>query len=356
MNKINKCTEILDFLDHQSSFFTDTADRLYNLAHDFLCQARLPAFAVPTAIDVLTTGTYPDLPRAIKDRYVPHEPLSAVEKERTLTRLNQVIKCRLVSCSLPDRITDFRVKKGIVSFEVPNEFKVDLTIRGEGPEIPWTLLKLSILVEDSTCHDDRNLVHFNHLGFLHELCQSRLYNNEKPICDLYSCLHSFCISLQLEVLQSQVQKLHSQRWRQYLTIDKYEEGSKLVLAYWKDENNGSTITVQVNQTDPWEALQVLHNPPLPSCSIKEVLRASKIEHLNIEQLLMDTIQCRTRSRLEKLNYELRKQVVVPVSPEVTKDGNRLIVPLLVPGDVSERLDISIDPQTGEILPLLPGRV
>ena len=69
---------------------------------------------------------------------------------------------------------------------------------------------------------------------------------------------------------------------------------------------------------------------------------------------MDTIQCRTRSRLEKLNYELRKQVSVPVSPVVTEDGNRLIVPLLVPGDVSERLDISIDPQTGEILPLLPG--
>ena len=76
--------------------------------------------------------------------------------------------------------------------------------------------------------------------------------------------------------------------------------------------------------------------------------------MNIEKLLMDTIQCRTRARLERLNYELRKQVNVPVSPEVTEDGNRLIVPLLVPGDVSERLDISIDPQTGEILPLLPG--
>ena len=36
------------------------------------------------------------------------------------------------------------------------------------------------------------------------------------------------------------------------------------------------------------------------------------------------------------------------------DGSRLIVPLLVPGDKSEILDISIDPQTGDILPLLPG--
>ena len=58
--------------------------------------------------------------------------------------------------------------------------------------------------------------------------------------------------------------------------------------------------------------------------------------------------------MEKLNFEIRRQLVVPVSPQVTEDGNRLIVPLLVPGDKSEILDISIDPQTGDILPLLPG--
>ena len=69
---------------------------------------------------------------------------------------------------------------------------------------------------------------------------------------------------------------------------------------------------------------------------------------------MDTIQCRTRAKLEKLNFEIRRQLLVPVSPEISDDGNRLIVPLLVPGDKSEILDISIDPQTGDILPLLPG--
>ena len=69
---------------------------------------------------------------------------------------------------------------------------------------------------------------------------------------------------------------------------------------------------------------------------------------------MDTIQCRTRAKLEKLNFEIRRQLLVPVSPDITTDGSRLIVPLLVPGDKSEILDISIDPQTGDILPLLPG--
>ena len=35
---------------------------------------------------------------------------------------------------------------------------------------------------------------------------------------------------------------------------------------------------------------VRHEPKLPSCSVKEVIQASKIGHLNIEKLLMDTIQ------------------------------------------------------------------
>lgn len=354
VNKTSTCSDIVDFMDSQSAVFTDTADRLYSLAHIFLGHARLPTFAVPTAIDVLTTGSYPDLPRAIKDRYVPQEPLSEENKTETLERLNQVIKCRLVQCELPARITDFQIKKGIVSFEVPKEFKVDLTIRGDGADTPWTLLKIEIFVEDSSSNDNRNLVHHEHLQFIHSLCQSRLYKHDRPICDLYSCLHTFCTSLQLEVLAAQTNKLINDKWRQYLVVNKYEEGSRLVISYWKDQSNEYSITIRVNESDPTDVLEVVHIPSLSSCSIKEVLRASSVDHLTIEKLLMDTIQCRTRARLEKLEYQLRRRVEVPVSPIVTDDGNRLIVPLLVPGEMSERLDISIDPQTGDLMPLLPG--
>ena len=111
---------------------SDTADRLHTIAHVILPYARLPAFAVPSSIDVLTTGSYPDLPRAIKDRYVPPEPISTGEKAETLRRLNQVIKCRLVSSELPPRINDFEIENGILSFTVKGEFTVDLTLRGEG--------------------------------------------------------------------------------------------------------------------------------------------------------------------------------------------------------------------------------
>ena len=46
----------------------------------------------------------------------------------------------------------------------------------------------------------------------------------------------------------------------------------------------------MNNEEPWDELVVRHEPKLPSCSVKEVIQASKIGHLNIEKLLMDTIQ------------------------------------------------------------------
>lgn len=59
---------ISSFLDQQTILFVDTADRLASLARDALVHARLPSFAIPFAIDVLTTGSYPRLPTCIRVR------------------------------------------------------------------------------------------------------------------------------------------------------------------------------------------------------------------------------------------------------------------------------------------------
>ena len=50
------------------------------------------------------------------------------------------------------------------------------------------------------------------------------------------------------------------------------------------------IVIEMNDEDNWAELKVTHKPKLPSCAIKEVINACKIDHLNIEKLLMDTIQ------------------------------------------------------------------
>ena len=58
-----------------------------------------------------------------------------------------MIKCRLVQSDLPPKINDFQIENGILTFTVKGEFTVDLTLRGEGKDIPWELLRLKFLVQ-----------------------------------------------------------------------------------------------------------------------------------------------------------------------------------------------------------------
>lgn len=41
-----------------------------------------------------------------------------------------------------------QIESGRVTFTVEHEFEVSLTVMGDGPNIPWRLLDIDILVED----------------------------------------------------------------------------------------------------------------------------------------------------------------------------------------------------------------
>uniref|UniRef100_A0A8C5E7H3 Mediator of RNA polymerase II transcription subunit 14 n=1 Tax=Gouania willdenowi TaxID=441366 RepID=A0A8C5E7H3_GOUWI len=138
--KVEKCAMISSFLDQQTILFVDTADRLASLARDALVHARLPSFAIPFAIDVLTTGSYPRLPTCIRDKIIPPDPITKAEKQSTLNQLNQILRHRLVTTDLPPQLANLTVANGRVKFRVEGEFEATLTVMGDDPDIPWRLL------------------------------------------------------------------------------------------------------------------------------------------------------------------------------------------------------------------------
>uniref|UniRef100_A0A8C7XDH5 Mediator of RNA polymerase II transcription subunit 14 n=1 Tax=Oryzias sinensis TaxID=183150 RepID=A0A8C7XDH5_9TELE len=136
--KVEKCAMISSFLDQQTILFVDTADRLASLARDALVHARLPSFAIPFAIDVLTTGSYPRLPTCIRDKIIPPDPITKAEKQTTLRQLNQILRHRLVTTDLPPQLANLTVANGRVKFRVEGEFEATLTVMGDDPDIPWS--------------------------------------------------------------------------------------------------------------------------------------------------------------------------------------------------------------------------
>ncbi|XP_067111223.1 mediator of RNA polymerase II transcription subunit 14 isoform X2 [Osmerus mordax] len=359
--KVEKCAMISSFLDQQAFLFVDTADRLASLARDALVHARLPSFAIPFAIDVLTTGSYPRLPTCIRDKIIPPDPITKVEKQSTLNQLNQILRHRLVTTDLPPQLANLTVANGRVKFRVEGEFEASLTVMGDDPDIPWRLLKLEVLVEDKETGDGRALVHSMQVNFIHELVQSRLFADEKPLQDMYNCLHSFCLSLQLEVLHSQTLLLIRERWGDLVQVERYMPAKSLTLAVWNQQVLGRKtgtasvhkVTIKIDESDGSKPLQISHEPPLPACDSKLMERAMKIDHLSVEKLLIDSVHARSHQKLQELKAILRSNNPGDNSFIETALPT-LVIPILEPCGRSECLHIFVDLHSGMFQPMLYG--
>ncbi|KAG9348969.1 hypothetical protein JZ751_029286 [Albula glossodonta] len=359
--KVEKCAMISSFLDQQAFLFVDTADRLASMARDALVHARLPSFAIPFAIDVLTTGSYPRLPTCIRDKIIPPDPITKGEKQSTLNQLNQILRHRLVTTDLPPQLANLTVANGRVKFRVEGEFEATLTVMGDDPDIPWRLLKLEILVEDRETGDGRALVHSMQVNFIHELVQSRLFADEKPLQDMYNCLHSFCLSLQLEVLHSQTLMLIRERWGDLVQVERYLPAKCLTLTVWNQQVLGRKtgtasvhkVNIKIDETDGSKPLQISHEPPLPACDSRLMERAMKIDHLSVEKLLIDSVHARSNQKLQEL-----KAIMKSHNPSensfIETALPALVIPVLEPCGRSECLHIFVDLHSGMFQPMLYG--
>ncbi|KAM9342551.1 mediator of RNA polymerase II transcription subunit 14 isoform 2-T2 [Pholidichthys leucotaenia] len=359
--KVEKCAMISSFLDQQTILFVDTADRLASLARDALVHARLPSFAIPFAIDVLTTGSYPRLPTCIRDKIIPPDPITKAEKQTTLSQLNQILRHRLVTTDLPPQLANLTVANGRVKFRVEGEFEATLTVMGDDPDIPWRLLKLEILVEDKETGDGRALVHSLQVNFIHELVQARLCADEKPLQDMYNCLHSFCLSLQLEVLHSQTLMLIRERWGDLVQEERYVPAKYLTLTVWNQQVLGRKtgtasvhkVTIKIDESDGSKPLQISHEPPLPACDSKLMERAMRIDHLSVEKLLIDSMHARSHQKLQEL-----KAILKTSNPSdnsfIETALPTLVIPILEPCGRSECLHIFVDLHSGMFQPMLYG--
>ncbi|PSN29847.1 Mediator of RNA polymerase II transcription subunit 14 [Blattella germanica] len=336
-SKVDKSAHIMAFLDKQSLLFVDTADMLARMARETLVHARLPNFHIPAAVEVLTTGTYSRLPACIRERIVPPDPITPSEKRQTLLRLNQVIQHRLVTGNLLPQMRNLKIESGRVTFTVEHEFEVSLTVMGDGPNIPWRLLDIDILVEDKETGDGKALVHSLQVQYIHQVIQSRLVDNPQPLTEVYNCLHFFCQSLQLEVSIKAiyVNVYKAQPPRIYLELTCKDPRSEL----------GYRLTVQVDTHDPARPLTVVHVPSLGNKECEIADRAIRSDLLSMERLLVHTIYVRTRSRLTELKQELQT-MLKDVECHLQGSPAILSVPVLQPCLRAEQLLVTVDTHTG----------
>lgn len=355
--KIDKCMAISNYLDQQARLYIDTADGLSKLARNTLVQARLPAFSIPVAVDVLTSGTYPRLPTCIRDKIIPPDAITPEEEASTLKRLTQIIEYRLVTSDIPRAFKQLTAYDGRVKLLVDKEFSATLTVMGDYATLPWRLLGIDILVEDLDSRDGKPLVHEMQISYLHTLVQSRLVDTETPLYELYTVLHAFCQSLQLEVLYSQVQKMMHEQLNSYVNIEKYIPCKRLLISYWRPKVSSVLpqyqnflpaiykIDIHVDETDVYKPLRISHTPTSVKSSSVQLPFSLKSNQLSVEKILLETIHAWSYVRLGELKQTL-EQMNIATDFDITDLPPTLTFKVIKPCMDTEFVRISIDCQLG----------
>ncbi|XP_031550485.1 mediator of RNA polymerase II transcription subunit 14-like [Actinia tenebrosa] len=367
--RVDKCQVISTFLDQQSMVFVDTADMLARMARETLVQARLPTFCLPAAVDVLTTGTYCRLPTCIRDKIVPPDPITTSEKTMTLQRLNQVIQHRLVISEIPPQMTNIKIDDGRVTFHVDHEFEVSLTLMGDDTSLPWRLLSINILVQDIETGDGMSLVHDLQINYIHQLVQSRLFQEESPLVDLYNCLHTFCLSLQLQVLHFQAKQLITERWHENVKIDSSISEQSFTLYYWRNTSgqqqqqqpltvqtptqaNKLTISYKSENTPP--SLRIIHQPEISRDMKNDMKDVVFPGELCVEKLLMQTVRIQSNVKLINLLNLLSEDLKLNSKVLLDHQNSCLAIHTCSDATPSEVLLITIDTRSGQFRVALGG--
>lgn len=129
---LQKARNIIALLSEQQWQHEDVFAGLTDI-RKILPNARMRNADLPTAIDVLQTGTYRRLPASIKDMAVAPKPFTDEQVLAIVTRLEDALRTRMACREhVPAPLSDYSIRDGKVHFRVQGLFEAALTASSGG--------------------------------------------------------------------------------------------------------------------------------------------------------------------------------------------------------------------------------
>ncbi|KAN0015755.1 hypothetical protein ACTFIU_005702 [Dictyostelium citrinum] len=309
---LTKANNIIDILNLEDSYLREAADLLINTQFS-LVNARAPIYDVPTAIDVLTTGTYQRMPTNIK-RVIPPPPLKPNQIESALERLNDIIKYKLFISEVPKEFQPITVSDGKAHIVVDDEYEAYLTIDGGSEKSNWVILSLNLFV-----YSKRNLngegpikvAYDNKMKYVLDRVQNRITSSAQPLFELHNIVHYLCISSQMDILASQVENLKKTILKNNIRCV-FGKDQSITVFYWLPEdfnlvgvtqhtlgnlmpNKHTNFKIYI---DEHQKIKISHYPPITHPKNENYF---KIASLNLETILLQAIELNAYDKVYLLN-------------------------------------------------------
>ncbi|KAL5712404.1 hypothetical protein ACHQM5_014583 [Ranunculus cassubicifolius] len=330
---VQYCQQLASTLSSHDTCFTQAADSLFFM-HEGLQQARAPIYDVPSAIEILHTGSYERLPKCIEDLGI-QSTLTENQQKPALKKLDTLLRSRLLEITLPKEISEVKVSDGTVQLRVDGEFKVLMTLGYRGHITLWRILHLEVLVGEKNGPLKLEESRRHALG---DDLERRMAASETPFVVLYTILHELCLLLIMDTVVMQVKILKEGRWRDAIHFEPLDAGAGqggnagsmqlnqdgagdssdfklpgLKIIYWLDSEKSTGGSDQglcpYIKIETWQDLQVkcLHGSfVIDPQTGREAEFSLDQSCIDVEKLLLRAISCSRYTRLLEIYRELRK--------------------------------------------------
>ncbi|EFC46992.1 predicted protein [Naegleria gruberi] len=345
---LDKFNQVSSAMDLKVNSFDMASFTLFHAAR-ILSRLREPVFDLPTAIDVLTTGTYPRLPHIIQqsrgDLQNSADDFTTQDKERAISKLTDIIRMKLLQCTIPPNMFVNKLENGQVNLIAENEFSIIMTLnhkREEGEsntdelKYYWQIIYLDLLVNEdginvSPIHDDI-------VQRLSTVIQKRLYYLDESdtmvpsMVDIYNIIHLVTIRIAMDIITKQAKTL---KWpNEIVTCETFNESVdqdfSLSLKYWhkappmvsfiekvmdgieddeknfflKDKGSRNELKIFIDKSKQI----VFDMQPKLRCNYTPAINLSRI---NLGKIISDCIFYHSIERLESVKVFLNRERLFP---------------------------------------------
>ncbi|XDG07024.1 hypothetical protein ABKA04_006639 [Annulohypoxylon sp. FPYF3050] len=219
---VSKLVDLANLLLRQRLHYINTINALA-FTKVSLAQARLPNPDLRTALHALSTGAAPWMPDL---NYLEVPPLSSQDKLQWIENLNTLLSIRLNLedyDNLPYHFQNYVIGSGRVTFKVPGEFEVDLTIADEDFDKQFWFIDFRFDFTPAPAElSDVLRMHLE--GKVNEI----LEKDGLPGC--YKFLHEYVLTQKVTEYHRQAIEMGRGRWVDMLKIERLHRS--MSIQYW----------------------------------------------------------------------------------------------------------------------------
>ncbi|KAI1152169.1 mediator complex subunit MED14 [Nemania diffusa] len=219
---VSKLIDLMHHINTTRNIYQESLDHMINIKRDITC-FRIPNPDLRTALHVLSTGQAPWMPEL---NYIQPPQITPAEQMRWIENLNTLLSIRLNLDdheNIPEQFQDFEIGSGRVTFKVPHEFEVDLTIADEDPEKQFWFIDFRFAFQPAPSEPSDRLREFLEYK-VNEVLQ------KDGLLGCYKFLHEFVLTHKITEYVRQAIDLSKGRWADMLQVERLRRA--MAIHYW----------------------------------------------------------------------------------------------------------------------------